>query len=304
MIRYRNPATPRSVAIASTVGAVALATTLFLAAVAVHLVRADVELASLYAEVFGALPQLSDAERFPASGGPLAADAARQLAWWGMAPEDRETINGIFANVGKSIAAFETTLTTGAAPFDRFVADLKAGRQESDAMSQAAQRGLEIFIGRGNCVLCHSGPYLTNKEFHDIRVAPLADEALFDPGRLAGVEQLFADEFVAAGPHSDDRGGVRAQQVLYLDRDVALLGHFKTPSLRNVALTAPYMHQGQLATLRDVVRHYATLEDAVPPADPAHVEVLVRPFELSERDAADLVAFLEALTSPGAVAGR
>lgn len=261
-----------------------------------HVIYRDGALRARYEAVFGAMPDLADAARFPPAGGPRAPDEARLTAWWSMRAEDREAVNRVFADAGKAIAAFEATIVTGDAPFDRFVADLRAGRTESRAISAAAQRGLRTFLGRGNCVFCHSGPTFSNKEFHDIRVPPLAAELPADLGRLAGVEALYEDEFVAAGPFSDDTAAPRAEQIVFLDYEAGLLGHFKTPSLRNVALTAPYMHQGQYATLHDVVRHYSTLHDAVPPADPTHVEVLIAPFELRDTEIDDLVAFLESLT--------
>jgi cytochrome c peroxidase len=263
---------------------------------AAHLIDDDAELEALYAAVFGPLPEMSDTERFPRVGGPRAHDERRQAAWRTMAAEDREAVNRVFANAGKAIAAFEATITTRAAPFDRFVSDLRAGITQSKAISPEAQRGLRLFLGPGNCVFCHSGPNFSNKEFHDVRV-PLRADASRDTGRLGGVMELYKDEFTAAGPFSDDASSPRAEQIVYLNYEAGLLGHFKTPSLRNVALTPPYMHQGQYASLRDVVRHYSTLEDAVAPADPTHVEVLVRPFSLDEQEIDDLVAFLESLTS-------
>ena len=104
-----------------------------------------------------------------------------------------------------------------------------------------------------------------------------------DAGRGGGLSLLLEDEFVSAGHHSDDPDGTRAMSLLYLDLEGAFGGHFRTPSLRNVAKTAPYMDAGQYGTLEEVVRHYSTLEDAVPPAEPEHVELLVRPFQLDER---------------------
>jgi cytochrome c peroxidase len=261
---------------------------------AVQLVASDAALRARYEAAFGPPPDLGDAARFPPRATPLAADAVRQADWWSMASGDRETVNTHFANLGKAIAAYVATITTGPAPFDRFVADLRAGRTPSRAISEAAQQGLRIFVGKGNCVLCHSGPELTNKEFHDTRVGT---GAAADPGRADGAARLLADEFIAAGPYSDDTEGARAQQLYFLNGGAGVLGHFKTPTLRNVAATAPYMHAGQLVTLADVVRHYSTLTDAAPPADPAHVEALIQPLNLSEHEIADLVAFLESLTS-------
>jgi len=262
------------------------------------LVANDVELRRDYEALFGAVPEL--AARLPARGGPLANDGERQAAWWTLAADEQDAASTVLANVGKAIAAYVATIRTAPAPFDRFVADLRAGRTDSRAISSAAQRGLKIFIGRGNCVLCHSGPSFTNFEFHDTRVAPPAADTAFDPGRLAGVARLLNDEFGAAGPYSDDAAGTRAQQTYFVSASAGLLGHFKTPGLRNVALTAPYMHAGQLPTLTAVVEHYSSLEHASPPADPAHMEALIRPIGLDAAEIADVVAFLESLTSDAA----
>lgn len=262
-----------------------------------HLIAGDRKLYRLYKKIFGALPDLSDRERFPPVGGPQANDGVRQANWWGMDAADRAAISHVFANVGKAIAAFETTITTGPAPFDTFVAELRAGKTQSTAISPAAQRGLKTFLGKGNCVLCHSGPAFTNKEFHDIRVPQRLTAGVPDLGRAEGVTALFEDEFISPGPHSDDPEGSRAQHLLYLDGETGFRGHFKVPSLRNIALTAPYMHAGQFKTLREVVHYYSTLEGAIEPAEPSHIELLIRPFALTEQEIDDLVAFLESLTS-------
>jgi cytochrome c peroxidase len=262
-----------------------------------HFVTGDATLSPLYVKVFGPVPDLSDLGRFPATGGPLASDDERQQNWYQMAPDDQDTVNRVYSNVGKAIAAFVATIKTGEAPFDRFVKDLRAGRSPSPAISPSAQRGLKVFIGKGDCVLCHSGPNFTNKEFHDIRVPPLDAAAPRDEGRSGGLARLANDEFVASGPYSDDPQGARAQLLYFVDSQPGSSGHFKTPGLRNVATTAPYMHAGQEATLRDAVRYYSTLEGAVAPADPKHVETLIRPLNLSDQEIDDLVAFLESLTS-------
>lgn len=261
-----------------------------------HAIAGDSALATQYRALFGEIPDLGDAQRFPSQGGPRSLQVEAQLNWWQMQAADREQVNRIFVNVGKAIAAFEGTIVTEDAPFDRFVADLRAGRH-SNALSASAQRGLKLFIGRGNCSVCHSGPNFSNLEFHDIRVPPLNAQMQPDPGRARGIAELAADEFVSAGYFSDDPSGVRAQHLAFLNADAGVLGHFKTPSLRNVALTAPYMHQGQMATLREVVEYYSTLNTAVEPADPNHVEALLVKLDLSEREVDDMVAFLESLSS-------
>ena len=262
----------------------------------VHVVTEDPGLRSLYAKVFGAVPDVTDLERFPKAGSPVSTKEELQTNWWRMEPADQDTVNRIYSNVGKAIAAFEATIVAGAAPFDRFVADLRGGKKESQAISVSAQRGLKIFIGKGDCVLCHSGPHFTNKEFHDIRVPQLKPNEP-DDGRNHALEHLAEDEFVAAGPYSDDPQGTRAQLLYFVDAQANTSGHFKTPGLRNVATTAPYMHAGQFQTLRDVVHYYSTLEGAVAPLNPAHVETLIRPLKLTDQEIDDLVAFMESLTS-------
>lgn len=261
-----------------------------------HAIAGDASLSALYENTFGERPELGDPRRFPATGGPRSLQADAQLNWWQLQSPDRERVNRIFVNAGKAIAAFVGTIVTKEAPFDRFVADLRAGRS-STALTQSAQRGLKLFIGRGNCVLCHSGPNFTNLEFHDIRVPPLNSQMQPDLGRSEGIAKLASDEFVTAGYFSDDSTGIRAQHLAYLDAEAGVRGHFKTPSLRNVALTAPYMHQGQMATLREVVEYYSTLATAVEPADPNHVEALLVKLDLNEGEIGDLVAFLNSLSS-------
>lgn len=260
-----------------------------------HLVAGDAELRRDYEALFGGL--LRDDAPLPPRGGPFAGDGERQANWWTLSPADQEAASTVLANVGKAIAAYVATITTAPAPFDRFATDIRAGRAQSRAISASAQRGLKIFIGKGNCVLCHSGPTFTNFEFHDTRVPPPSADVPLDPGRLGGIAQLLADEFGAAGPHSDDPSGPRAQQAYFVSDAAGLLGHFKTPGLRNVALTAPYMHAGQLPSLTAVVEHYSSLAHASPPADPTHVEALIAPIGLDSTEIADVVAFLESLTS-------
>ena len=158
----------------------------------------------------------------------------------------------------------------------------------------AARRGARTFVGRGRCSVCHAGPLFTDGEFHDIGVPPNEEVPLPDIGRLAGIEALLADDLGAAGPWSDDRGGPRAALVRHLAPRPEVAGQVKTPGLRNVALSAPYMHEGQLPALRDVLRYYSTLEGRR--GLPAQQERILVPLNLGERDVDDLVAFLESLT--------
>jgi cytochrome c peroxidase len=142
-------------------------------------------------------------------------------------------------------------------------------------------------------------PAFTNGEFHDVGVPFLVAPGRVDAGRHEGLKRLRADRFNLLGPYNDDATGTAAVKTRHVEPQHANFGQFKTPSLRNVALTAPYMHDGRFATLRDVVRHYSTLDME---RIHTHGEQLLRPLRLSETEIDDLVAFLESLTDPRAPA--
>jgi cytochrome c peroxidase len=210
-----------------------------------------------------------------------------------MAHDDRGAANRIFANVGKAIAAYERRIVSRDAPFDRFVAGLRDGDPgELAALGAGAQRGLALFVGRANCGVCHVGPSFTDGEFHDTGLARGPDGRL-DAGRYDGVPALLEDEFNGLGTYSDapdDPGRLTR----FLASRPEHLGQFKTPTLRNVALTAPYMHDGRLATLEDVVRYYARIDPRTFVGH--HREAILQPIALDDDDVRDLVAFLESLT--------
>jgi len=258
------------------------------------LIWADEPLRAAYTALFGAPPDAA-ARRFPKRGAPSAADEAERAAWERLPAEDRAAVNQVFVDVGKTLAAFERRLVSRRAPFDVFVEGLREGDlAKQAALGGSARRGARLFVGRGKCTVCHAGPLFTDGEFHDIGVPPNEAVALPDIGRLAGIQELLADDLGAAGPWSDDRSGPRAALVRYLAPRPDVAGQVKTPTLRNVALSAPYMHEGQLATLRDVLRYYSTLEGRR--GLPAQRERILVPLQLGEQEVDDLIAFLESLT--------
>jgi cytochrome c peroxidase len=215
----------------------------------------------------------------PADAGPAAVDAA-------------------FAKAGKALAAYERKLTSGPSAYDRWWTRRAAGDAGADEeLSEAERRGLALFFGRANCFQCHHGALFSDGEFHNIGMPPRGGGMPNDAGRYAVVERLRDDPFNAAGPHSDDREGAQARISRSLVNSPERWGEFRTPGLRNAAVTAPYMHAGQKATLADVVRFYSTLEGATQLDH--HRESVLRRLDLSEREQADLVAFLGALTGPG-----
>jgi cytochrome c peroxidase len=158
--------------------------------------------------------------------------------------------------LAQAIAAYERTILSGNAPFDRF----QAG--DKQALSEAAQRGMKLFFGKAHCSACHAGPNFTDHGFHNIGIG--MDRPTPDPGRYE-ISKL-----------EGDRGG------------------FKTPTLREIARSAPYMHDGSLKTLEEVVEHYLKGGVANPYLDEEVYEI-----KLAKDDIADLVQFLkEGLSSP------
>lgn len=199
----------------------------------------------------------------------------------------------VLAGIGKALAAFQETLLSGRSPFDEFRDALERGDRAAAARyPAAAQRGLRVFIGRGNCGTCHVGPAFTNGEFHDTGV-PFFVTGGVDPGRYGGIRKLQANPLSLLGRYNDDRSGASAVKTRQLAEEHRNFGEFKVPSLRNVARTAPYMHNGSLATLADVVRHYSEIN---PDRLHSDGEALLKPLRLSAGESADLVAFLESLT--------
>ncbi len=156
-------------------------------------------------------------------------------------------------NMALAVAAYERTLVSNNSAYDKF----KAGDQT--AMSVEAQRGLTIYEGKGNCTACHNGPNLTDWQFHNI------------------------------GVDSEDKG--RGAKMKTAEEKAEFRGAFKTPGLRNVALTAPYMHNGSVGTLEGVVEFYDRGGDRKDNLSP-----LIKPLGLSDREKWDLIAFLNALT--------
>lgn len=168
-----------------------------------------------------------------------------------------QTVFGTDANndgIAKAIAAFERTIVSGPSPYDRYLAGDKT------AMSPAAIRGMDLFKGKGHCTPCHSGPTFSDQGFHNLGVG-------FKDGKLKDIGRY---------------------EVTKLEKDK---GAFKTPGLRNIELTHPYLHDGSEKTLEDVVEFYN--RGGVP--NP-HLDPLMLPLQLTASEKADLVAFLKALT--------
>jgi cytochrome c peroxidase len=244
-----------------------------------------------YEPLFGPLPtDLEDSRRFPPGAGPNGPPSARR-SWQAMAAADRKAVTRVFVNMGKAIAAYERRLLPGPSRFDRFVAAMLAGDGPAmrAALSPDEQAGLRLFIGRARCVQCHNGPLLTNNAFHNTGVPALG----LAGDRARAVRQVLEDPYNCLGPWSDaPQAG--CEELRFIKRCGAeLLGALRTPSLRNVSATAPYMSQGQLATLREVLEHYNTATDWTPLG---HSDL--SPLRLDESQLRQLEAFLRSLQAP------
>jgi cytochrome c peroxidase len=206
-------------------------------------------------------------------------------------PVDAETV---MINLAKALAAFQETIVTGRTRFDDFRDALARGDRKAMARyPAAAQRGLKIFVGRGNCAMCHFGPLFSNGEFADVGIPFFAAPGRVDSGRHAGIRLVKESPFNLLGRHNDDKTQANAVATRHLTLEHRHWGEFKVPGLRNVARTAPYMHAGSHATLTDVVRHYSELNEDRLHADG---ERILKPLKLRDEEAADLVAFLETLS--------
>ncbi len=159
-------------------------------------------------------------------------------------------------DLARALASYVRTILAGNSRYDRYVAG------ETDALDETERLGLDLFRGKGNCVTCHLGPNLTDERFHNTGVG-YRDGRFEDDGR-----------FAVSGSDGD-------------------LGAFKTPTLRNVAETAPYMHNGSIATLKDVIDDY----DAGGTPNP-NLDREIRKLDLTDTEKAALIAFMKSLTGP------
>jgi len=197
-------------------------------------------------------------------------------------------------DVGKALAAFQETLVSGRTPFDEFRDRLATG--DATALGkypESAQKGLRIFIGKGNCATCHFGPHFTNGEFADTGIGFFISRGKVDSGRHEGIKRLKGNPHNLLGRFNDDPSKGTATGTRHVELQHRNFGEWRVPGLRNVAQTAPYMHNGSLPTLRDVVKHYSELNEERLHADGERV---LKPLRLTPAEVEDLVAFLESLS--------
>jgi len=236
-----------------------------------------------------------------------------------MDPKDQKAITQVLVNFGKAIGAYEQTLITPGGAFDRWIADVAAGNgSTSTAIPFAAQRGARLFVGKAGCSDCHSTPLFTDNQLHNVGVdqvgvgvpletdcpaggvcdcAPMTDthagpKNCIPWGAYDGIDKLQHNGFRRDSAWSDDPTDTSRMSYVKMPLTPSLVGAYRTPSLRNVALTPPYMHDGSMTTLEQVVWHYNTGGSANAPGSRAPE---LNPLYLSDGEQSDLVAFLKAL---------
>ena len=245
-----------------------------------------------YEALFGELPELVNLQ--PAS--PLSDDPNIVANWQALPPNQQAAINQVFANVGKAIAAYERKLMPGPSRFDYYVqAVLEGDTERQEVLFNAEEKhGLRLFLASdgGRCVDCHNGPNFTNNDFQAIAVPPVPEKG-GDLGRIVGVDSFKQSEFNCGGAYSDAslNTGDCDEGVYTKFEGRELTGAFKVPSLRNISKTAPYMHRGQLDSLREVLKYY----NRAPMEDGAHSEIM--PLKLLPRELRMIEAFLHTLDS-------
>lgn len=200
---------------------------------------------------------------------------AQLQAWKAMPPAQRQQVDHLFAATGKFIAAYVATLQ---APANR----LDAG--EDAQLTPTEMAGAKLFMGKAQCMLCHSGPLMTNQGFHNIGTGRPGE----DSGRAAALDRLRTDRFNCKSEYSDFPAAP-CDKLKFLTRNRhAVKDAFKVPGLRGVAATAPYFHDGSKASLRDVVDHYVEASQRDEDTD-------LPVIRLSDQEKAHLVNFLEML---------
>jgi len=263
-----------------------------------------------YRAIFGPIPPLDDPTQFPQlradrtgcqpknrsdpqplCNGPFHGMPGDHAEFDGLSPDKQRAVTAVVVNAGKAIAAFERLLRCGPAPFDAWI------HGDAAAVSQPAQRGAALFVDKAGCVGCHSGPFLSDQQFHNVGLKPQIVQQAFkdsgDRGAAAGLADARADPLNTLGRFSDGSDGRLPSAIA-----PAMEGAFRTPTLRCVSTRPAFMHTGQLRTLAAVTSFFDRGGDSS--GYPGRSEI--HPLGLSEREESDLVAFLQSLDGPGAEA--
>lgn len=208
-------------------------------------------------------------------------------------PEYRKRFGEVFgdkwpklSNAWKAIAAFERTLVQTDTPFDKYM------RGDKKALSDQQKRGMKLFSGKANCIECHNGALFSDQQYYNVGV-PRAE--IWSESGLAQI--TFRYEQYAKGVTEEMYRTIKDDAGLYYrTKQKRDKGKFRTPTLRYVVHTAPYMHNGAFFDLTEVVEFYNEGGGTNEFADTK--TKLLKPLKLSEKEIEDLVAFIESLSGP------
>jgi len=268
-----------------------------------HQIYSDINYKDKYESIFGKLPDLSDITRFPHNAGPVQNEQALQ-AWSSMQQMDRDAINSVFVNIGKALAAYEHKLRPAKSKFDQYIHAVinkdKSGMH--DSMTEDEASGLRLFISDANCIICHNGPMFSDFGFHNVGTPQMKNELFkrgrkleqyLDQGRKNGTTKVSESEFNCFSEYNDAKDKSCDELTYMITDGHATIGTFRTPGLRNVSKTAPYMHSGQYEALSDVIKHY----NDPPLVQLGDSDIRMLTFNLSEKEQQQLELFLRALDS-------
>ncbi len=260
-----------------------------------------------YEALFGALPDFSDSTRFPNNAMP--GDGALGQAWNKMKSNDRNAVTNILVNIGRAIAAYERQLIPGPARFDTYARGVLTGSLDDQTLETILtpdeHDGLRLFVGKAGCAECHSGSLFSDGQFHNTGVA-INPQVPNELGRSQGIQDWVTSEFNCLGAYGIPESATCQATKQTFEKTLGTISFessgsngssdtmiraFKTPTLRNISQTGPYMHAGQLRRLSDVIEHY----NNAPAAPKGKSEI--KPLRLTNTEKFQLEAFLKTLSS-------
>jgi cytochrome c peroxidase len=253
-----------------------------------------------YQEIFGQMPDLSVLPQLDSvhtgcdqlAGGSTAPIChgipGDHAEYDGLTATEQDQVTRVVVNAGKAIGAYERLLSCGQGRFDKFVAG------DTTAMTASEQRGAQVFVGKGQCIQCHTGPFLSDQAYHNVGLRPAVVQVGVavdsgDRGAFIGLALALSDPLNSRGVYSDGDDNRLATPVSSQD------GAFRTPTLRCVAGRPSFMHTAQIGSLAGVVTFFN--QGGLTGGYPGTSEIAG--LGLTAQEQSDLVAFLGTLTGPG-----
>lgn len=249
-----------------------------------HLISKNRTYRDTYEKLFNhRLPDEENLRGYPYKAS-MSGSRSEQNKWKRLSQKQKRNINRAFANIGKAIAAYVSTIKSPPTRFDRFLKQLlRTGR--SQILNDYEQIGLKLFIGNAACSNCHSSSIFSDRTFHNIGTGIPA----VDNGRSDVIDAVIQDDFNCLGQYSDARQE-QCTALLYANTDRNTLGgSYKTPTLRSISKTAPYFHDGRYESLSEVLQHYSNVNSTI--AQMTDLPVV----NLTREDQKNIIAFLLSL---------